>query len=147
MEIPEFIEETSKIENFFEKELTKFQRDEWYKELKNIPVNRYRQIIKQVFRKCKFMPKLADVVSIQEELPYEKSSINEIEKVFCKKCKGLGFIIYTKIIDNGDKKLEYNYLARCNCTNGLRFAYDGSQISDTEHRSKFYVAIAQQLGL
>lgn len=70
MEIAEFVEETARIENFFEKELTKFQREEWFKELKNMPVTRYRQIINNAFRKCKFMPKLADIISIQEGLPY-----------------------------------------------------------------------------
>ena len=47
MEIPEFIDETSKIEEYYEKELTKVQRDVWYQELKKITVDRYRRIIKQ----------------------------------------------------------------------------------------------------
>ena len=70
MEIVEFIEETGRIEKYFEKELDKSQRDIWYQELKNLQIERYRQIINQVFRKCKFMPKLADIISIHEELPY-----------------------------------------------------------------------------
>ena len=76
MEIAEFIEETGRIENFFEKELTKFQRDEWYKQLKIMPINRYKQVVNQSFRECKFMPKLADIVSISEELPYQTIKIN-----------------------------------------------------------------------
>lgn len=85
MEVAEFIEETSRIEKFFEKELTKFQRDEWYNELKQMPVNRYRQIVNASFKKCKFMPKLADIIAIQEELPYRtKHSYSKTKSRLCK---------------------------------------------------------------
>lgn len=147
MEIVEFIEETNRIEKFFEKELTKFQRDEWFKELRNIPINRYRQIINQVFRECKFMPKLADIVSINNEMPYNSNNNNLKRKVECNICHGNGVIKYFKEIDNGDKKLEYEYYARCNCENGKEFNYDGTTISDTKHRSKYYISLMTQLNL
>lgn len=146
MEIAEFIEETSRIEKYYEKELDKFQRDIWYQELKNKPINRYRQIVNETFRKCKFMPKLADIITIDEELPYQVTK-KEKQEVECEKCKGLGLIFYKKLIDNGNKKLEYEYAARCNCQNGLEYAYDGTRISDSRHRSKFYVPTAQQIGI
>ena len=38
MQIAEFVEETSQIEQFFEKELTDFQRENWYQELKYIDI-------------------------------------------------------------------------------------------------------------
>ena len=98
MQISEFIEETSKIEKFYEKELDLFQRDIWFQELKNITIQRYRQIIKQVFNKCKFMPKLADIVSINEELPYVKTNKESTQKVECNRCHGLGLIFYKKIL-------------------------------------------------
>lgn len=142
----EFVEETCDIEKFYGKELNEFENKRWFEELKNITLVRYRQIIRQVFRKCKFMPKLADIISIEEELPYSQSK-EEIKKVACNKCKGLGLIFYKKYIENGNKKLEYEYVARCNCQNGLEYAYDGTKITDPEHRSKFYVPTAQQLGL
>lgn len=146
MEVAEFIEETSKIEKYYEKELDKFQRDIWYQELKNHSISRYRQIVNQIFRKCKFMPKLADIISINDELPYQTNK-KEVQKVDCGKCKGLGLMFYKKLIDNGSNKLEYEYVARCECQNGLEYAYDGTIISDVKHRSKFYVPTAQQLGL
>lgn len=147
MEIAEFVQETNRIENFFEKELTKFQRDEWYKELKNMQVNRYRQLINQAFRQCKFMPKLADIVSINSEMPYNSNNNIAKEKVNCNICKGDGVVKYFKKIDNGDKKLNYEYYARCNCENGKEFNYDGTTISDVRHRSKFYIPSMQQLDL
>ena len=143
MEVTEFIQETGRIESFFEKELTKFQRDEWYQELKSMPINRYRQIVKQTFRECKFMPKLADIVSINNELPYSGNNSNERERVECKACKGEGVIKYFKDIEGK----PYEYFARCTCQNGLDFTYDGTTISDIKHRSKFYVPLITQLGL
>lgn len=147
MEIAEFIEETNRIEKFFEKELTTYQRDEWFKELKNMPMNRYRQIINQTFRQCKFMPKLADIVSINNEMPYNTNNNNLREKVECKICHGDGVVKYFKKIDNGDRQLDYEYYARCKCQNGNEFNYDGTRISDTKHRSKFYIPLMTQLNL
>lgn len=145
MEIPEFIDETSKIEEYYEKELTKVQRDVWYQELKKITVDRYRRIIKQVFRECKFMPKLSDILEIDEKLPGENSK--KKQKVECNMCKGSGFHPYEKIVDNGVQKLSYTFLARCECENGLEYAYDGTKISDARYRSKYYIPTIQQLGL
>lgn len=147
MQISEFIEETNKIEKFYEKELDKFQREIWFQQLKILSVERYRQIIKQVFNKCKFMPKLADIVSISEELPYNTIKEDAITKVECSKCNGSGLIFYKKYINNGNRKLEYEYATRCDCQNGLNYAYDGSKINDKEHRSRYYIATAQQIGL
>ena len=146
MEIAEFIEETSRIEKYYEKELDKFQRDIWYQELKNKTLNRYRQIVNQTFRKCKFMPKLADIVAIDEEMPYQ-SIKKEMQKVACNKCKGEGLIFYKKLVDNGKNKIEYEFVARCECQNGLEYTYDGTTISDSRYRSKFYVPTAQQIGV
>lgn len=147
MEISEFIEETARIEKFYEKELTEFQQKEWYRELKTIPLNRYRQIIMQVYRECKFMPKLADIVSINAELPYGQKKEEVTEKVDCNNCNGTGILFYTKLFDNGNKKIPYQYVARCDCKNGLEFAYDGTQISDTQHRSEFHVPTVTQINL
>ena len=147
MEISEFIDVTTKMENFFEKELTKFQRDEWYKEFKNIPVSRYRQIINQTFRQCKFMPKLADLVSINTELPYNTNNNIIKEKVECNKCKGKGVIQYFKEVDNGNSKMKYEHYAKCECANGNDFNYDGTMISDNRNKSKFYIPTMQQINL
>lgn len=147
MEISEFVEETSKLEKFYGKEMEDVQRKIWYQEFKNLSINRYRQIIMQAYRQCKFMPKLADIYEIQNTLSYGQSKKEIAEKVNCSKCNGLGIVFYKKSIDNGDANLIYDYVARCACQNGMEYSYDGTQISDTEHRSKFYIPIAQQLGI
>lgn len=146
MEIKDFIEETQNIEQYYGKELDKFQRDIWYRELGKINIERYRQITRQVYRQCKFMPKLADILEIQKELPYMQKQEPNTVKVECKKCNSKGFILYNKNVKNGEGKIIYECFARCDCDNGKRYAYDGTKVSNAEHRSKFYVATMSQLG-
>ena len=82
----EFVEETNNLEKFFDKELKDFERVIWFKELKNIDVARYRQVIKEAYRQCKFMPKLADIIKINNELP--KAKIQKEERTEkCDICK------------------------------------------------------------
>lgn len=82
----EFVEETNNLEKFFDKELKDFERVIWFKELKNIDVARYRQVIKEAYRQCKFMPKLADIIKINNELPKAKIQKEEITEK-CDICK------------------------------------------------------------
>lgn len=147
MQIAEFIQETSKIEKFYNKALEQYEKDIWYQELKNIPVKRYAQVIRQAFNECKFMPKLADIVAINKELPYNTNKATIKEKVACSKCHGDGVIKYFKKVDNGDRSYSYEYFARCVCQNGNDFNYDGTKISDEKHRSKFYIPSLAQLSL
>ena len=147
MQIAEFIQETSKIEKFYNKPMEQYEKDIWYQELKNIPVNRYAQVIRRAFNECKFMPKLADIVAINRELPYNTNNKAIKEKVFCYKCHGDGVIKYFKSVDNGDRTYIYEYFARCICQNGNDFNYDGTKISDEKHRSKFYIPSIAQLNL
>jgi len=142
----EFIEETSRIEQYYGKELDTFQRKIWNEEIGHIALSRYRQIIKEIFRTCKFMPKLADIVEINKELAYHTEDKKVFESVECNKCNSLGFITYIKEIDNGGYKIPYQFIARCDCTNGNQYVYDGRTIRDTEHRSNYRVPSMAELG-
>lgn len=147
MEVKEFVEETSRIESYYNKELDEFQRKIWFEELKVMDIKRYRQIVRQVFRECKFMPKLADILDIQSNLPYAQKQEQEYKKVECNKCNSKGFKFYIKKQKNGDRYIEYSCFARCDCENGQQYAYDGSNITDSQHRSKFYVPTLAQIGI
>ena len=127
MVLVEFINETSRIEQFFSKELTKIQRDEWFRELKKISIQRYRQIVQEIFRKCKFMPKLADVLEIQNSLVYD---MPEVKKVECSKCNGTGYVIYKKHFADGIREYDLDYGARCTCANGINKNKDVPLISE-----------------
>ena len=64
MTLEEFDTETQKLENFYEKQIPNEQRKIWFSEFKKINITRYRYIIGQAYRQCKFMPKLADMIEI-----------------------------------------------------------------------------------
>ena len=139
----EFIQATNDIEKFYDKELNKFESQQWYNELKNMSIERYRYIIKQIYRKCKFMPKLADIISIDEQTAYTKGKKTEIPKEKCDICEGKGFILYNKIYENR----SYQYLAHCKCANALNFIYDGTQVTDPKAKSKYYVPTLEMINL
>lgn len=143
----EFIEETSKLEKYYGKELETFQLKIWKEEIGTLSAQRYRQIVREIFKTSKFMPKLADIIEINKELGYHTESKKEIKKVPCDKCNGEGFIIYTKLVDNGNIKLPYDFIARCDCENGNEFIYDGRTIQDKEHRNNYYIPSISELGL
>ena len=101
MEIAEFVEETGKLEKFYDKELKPFEREIWYQQLKFLPISRYRQIVNKSFGECKFLPKLADILELHKQLPYRSENVQAKQNVKCDKCGGKGIFIYTKVLDNG----------------------------------------------
>lgn len=117
MQINEFLEETAKVEKFYGKQLEQYEKDIWYENLKYIPVKRYIEIIRRLYVENKFMPKLADIIEINKQMPIEKP---KAEKVDCNICKGKGFILYHK--KRADlNNIPYTYTARCTCKNGNNY--------------------------
>ena len=94
MKIEEFDEETQKLEKFYEKDIPDEQRKIWYEEFKGINITRYKYLISQVYRKCKFMPKLADMIEINKTAGVIQQQKDET--VYCPKCNGIGLIFYKK---------------------------------------------------
>lgn len=131
MRIDEFNEETNNLERFFNKQLEDYERDIWFRELKYMPSTRYKQIIKKIYTESKFMPKLADIISLSRELPYEQKQETKVE---CDICKGKGYLFYTQK-KNGHL---YDFVARCDCKNGENYKYDDG---------KWYIPSVNQLGL
>lgn len=140
MEEAEFIEEIRSLEAFFEKELSIEQMKDWYAELKEYPVSKVRMAIRECKRNCKFLPKLAEFLNIISEVKMQQV---EKEKIPCKKCDGTGYIVYIKKVLNGKSIIPYTYTAVCNCGNAQR--YDGTEIKNSEHRSKFYTELESNL--
>lgn len=131
MTLTEFNQETDKLEKFYGKTIEDFEKDIWYKELKNMPIKRFEQIIKKIFTENKFMPKLADIISLNKDLPIEQQ---EIKKVKCQVCNGKGYVVYKKEIDG----MLYDFIARCDCQNGNEYRYDDGH---------WYIPSVNQLGL
>lgn len=111
----EFVEATSRIEQYYDKEYTTQQLQIMFEELSSLPVERYRQLISAVIKKSKYMPKIADIMEANVEIPYTNKEIDD-ENVECKKCNSTGIVTYIKKIDG----MQYIFGARCNCKNGLK---------------------------
>lgn len=144
MEISEFVEATTRLENYYGKEYTTEQRKIMHEELKNLSIERYKQLISAVIRKSKFLPKIADFIEANIEEPYT-SNKEEHQKVDCKKCNGTGYLVYTKIIKDGDTERKYNHACICTCGNAKQ--YKGWEITDKKHRSDFYTPMAEEIGI
>lgn len=140
----EFVEATSRIEQYYDKEYTTQQLQIMFEELSALPVERYRQLISAVIRKSKYLPKIADIMEANVEEPYTGNDTQR-EVIECKKCNSTGYVLYTKLVKNGGKDLKYTYAAVCSCGNAKQ--YDGTTIMDKEHRSDFYTPLAVELGI
>lgn len=143
MEVDEFIEATTKIEDYYDKEYTLKQRKIMYEEMKHLEIARYRKVCSAVIRRCKYLPKIVDFLEEEKNLPKQKEAQNS-EKVYCDKCKGTGYRTYFKKIKNGSKLFIYQYAATCECNNAI--PYKGWEISNKEHRSNFYIPSFLSLG-
>lgn len=140
----EFIEATSRIEQYYCKEYTNEQRKIMFKELGDIGIDRFRQLTSAIIRKNKFLPKIADFIEANIELPFSASKEN-LQKVECKKCNNTGYLIYTKVIKDGDRELKNQYACVCDCRNARK--YEGWKVSDKQYRSNFYTPLVQELGI
>lgn len=144
MKIDEFTEVTKEIENFYQKEISDEQKKIWFNELKSMDLKRFKYVISQVYRTCKFLPKLADVIEINANLGYSQVKKKEITKK-CDKCKGTGYIVYQKKINNGDTEMICDYIAVCSCDKQKQ--YKGWEISEERYRTNYYTPYAKELGL
>ena len=138
MTYEEFVIETKTLEEFYGKDLNPTQREIWFEELKHYTNTRYKDAIRYVCKSSQYKPTLSQVL---EAMQYTKSNNEEVEITECKACKGTGYILYKKEI-NG---IMYEYASLCNCKNAQGKDYNGSKISDKEHRSKYYIEKAEKV--
>jgi len=115
MTLEEFLKDTKQIENYYGKEYNEDQKKIMYENLKPLPIARYRMIIAQIFRNCQYMPNLAKIIEMNNLTKYEPKKELKID---CQRCGGVGYIVYKKEIEDGDKIRIYDYVARCTCEKG-----------------------------
>lgn len=140
----EFVEATSRVEQYYDKEYTNEQRRIMFKELEDINIERYRQLVSAVIRKSKFLPKIADFMEANIETPFSAQK-DDLQKVECKKCNSTGYLVYTKAIKDGSRELKNQYACVCNCGNARK--YEGWKVTDKRYRSNFYTPLVQELGI
>lgn len=114
MILSDFVEATSRLEAYYEKEYTDEQRKIMFDELEKLSIEKYRRIIAQCIKSCKFLPKLADMLKVSSEINYASFEKNR-EYTPCKVCGGKGLVKYSKIFQ--EIGYEYDYVCRCNCKN------------------------------
>ena len=143
MQSGEFVEATTRLEQYYGKEYTNEQRQIMFDELQNLPIERYKQLISMLIKKSKFLPKIADFTEVDIETPYTIQ--DKIQTTECKKCNSTGYLIYTKVIKDGNRELKNQYACLCNCGNAKK--YEGWNVSDKRYESEFYTPFAQEIGL
>ena len=140
MTIEDFTIETTTLEEMYDKKFNFTQKQMWYEELQNYPVEKYRRAIRQICKTSQYRPTLN---AILETIRTLKNELQEKETVKCSACKGTGYIIYCKKIE----EVEYKYACLCNCKNAIGLEYDGTKIADKEHRTQFYLAKSEDIFL
>ena len=138
MTLEEFTIKTKTLEDFYGKDLNYTQADIWFDELKNYSAEKYEKAIRNICKTSQYKPTL---VQMLEEIRKVKAQVLSQQKVKCNYCKGTGYILYNRTVNNH----VYEYVCLCTCANADGLEYNGLQISDQEHRQPFYVAKAQDI--
>lgn len=132
----ELLNGMTQLEKYYQKNYEQFEKDIWYKELGTMSNKRFNLIIQKAYTECKFLPRLADIISINQRIPYEdKYNVDKEQVIKCDKCRSIGLIPYIKLIDNGKK---YRFVARCTCENGNKYIYNDR---------KRYIPTISELGM
>ena len=145
MKIDEFMQVTKEIENFYQKEMTEEQKKIWFENLKSMDIKRFSYLVSLAYKTYKFIPKLADIMELNINTGVRiKNNSEPIQN--CKKCNNTGYVLYTKLVDNGiGGKLHYEYMAVCDC--GRQKQYKGWEFPDERYRTNYYTPMANELGL
>lgn len=112
----DFVEATSKLEHYFDKEYKTDQLKIMFDFFKSWSIEKYRKAINYCIKNNKYLPKIADLTNADIDFAQVKNKEN-LEFTKCNKCNGEGFIKYFKTIQNGEKPITYEYIAFCTCEN------------------------------
>lgn len=114
----EFIQSTSRLEKYYDKEYSTDQLKIMFEMLKEWNAEKYRRAIDYCIRNSKYLPKVADLMSADSDSSFVINK-TEIDFVKCNKCRD-GFVKYFKNIKVNGKTVPYEYLALCTCENGQK---------------------------
>ena len=115
----EFIQATTRLENYYDKEYTTEQLKIMFDFLRGWTVEKYMKAINFCLKNNKFLPKIADLTNAEIDNNQTQNK-EKIDFIKCKKSNGEGFIKYWKSVQNGDKTIKYEYIALCTCDNANR---------------------------
>ena len=112
----EFIQATSRLEGYFDKEYKTEQLKEMFIAVKGWTIEKYTKAVNYCIRNNKYLPKITDLTNA-DTATVQTQSTKVIEYSKCKKCNGEGFIKYFKEKIDGNRTLKYEYIALCTCQN------------------------------
>ena len=141
MDRKDFLDNVQVLENIYKQDLTADELRIWYDNLKFMTTERFCYIITEVYRTCKYMPKLSEILAIHKSIPYTALKEQKEVKGDCSKCKNTGYVIYTKAVEG----YPYQFAAVCDC--GRQQRYDGRQCTDAKNQSDYYIPTLSEMGL
>lgn len=115
----EFIEVTTRLESYYDKEYTIEQRKIMYEFLNKWNKEKYTKAVNYCIRNSKYLPKLVDLTNMNMNTVKVQED-KKINYTRCNKCNGEGFIRYFKDVKDGNRILKYDYVALCTCENAKK---------------------------
>lgn len=115
----EFVEATSRLERYYDKEYSNEQLKIMYDFLKVWNKEKYIKAINYCLQNNKYLPKIADLTGANINIAKVKED-KRINFVKCNRCNGEGFIKYFREVKNGNNIIKYEYIALCTCENAKK---------------------------
>lgn len=134
MKIDELTSVIDEMQKFYDKTMNEEELKIWFENFKTMDIKRFKYLVSKIYQKNKFMPKLADIIELNQTIGYDKIYNEEQKRNLkdCEKCGNTGYIIYKKKINDS----IYNYAAVCSC--GRQMQYKGD---------RYYTPLSAELGL
>ena len=133
MTLEQFAIETKVLEDYYA-----MQKKMWFEKLKYYDTERYTNALEFLCATSRYFPLLSEVL---EATRNQQSKANDVEVLPCELCKGTGYILYKKKIND----TEYDYACLCICQNADGKDYNGMRNDDKDRRSPFYIKTAQEV--
>ena len=132
----EFMSETKKLQELYNKTLNDTQLSFWYDELSKYELSKYQRAIGEFVKNQRAFPSLSEMLTKIKSLREFTDVKEDAPRVPCKTCNGTGLVKYKK--DIGD--VSYDYLCKCYCENGKRL-----NLPLKEYKDVFYYRNAKDV--
>lgn len=119
---------------------------EWMKSIGNLDYNKCDKLI-ELYKKndSRSLPPISAFV--QEYWKYDNRT-KEVINCNCSKCGGKGYLTYIRQYEH-KKRMQPTapFIAYCDCAAGEQYKYNGTQLSDKNYKSLYFIPSASELNL
>lgn len=137
----DFLKYIEELQNFYGQKLSQTELEVWYDNLKTMTMQRFNLILSEIYKTSKFMPKLADILQVHNQIPYTATQPEKKMTGHCEKCNDTGYVTYYKDIDG----MKYQYAAVCDC--GRQKTYNGRECIDPKNKSDYFIPTANEINI